>query len=150
MINIDYALSSTQLKIRDLAEMDIASLRYRALIGDIVLNVNGQDFSARWGWVPILDFDLSLLQIQKELKESPDAMCLFEFTESEATLSFARDGDQVVIGASYSPLWPEYRSRNSSRQFDRFTVNYSRTFRKDSLNCWRTGVSWGPFRPMTG
>lgn len=100
-MHIDFALSSEQTKTRELAKMDMASLRYYALPGDIILRADGRDLSARWGWVPVLDFDLSLQQILNELKDSSGAMSLFEFTESDATLSFARDGDDVVIAASY-------------------------------------------------
>jgi hypothetical protein len=106
MITIDYILSpaqSTQQPIADLAILDQTTLRYHTLPGDIVFDANGQDFSARWGWVPVLDFDLSLQEINNELRDRDDAITTFEFTESDAVLNFARDGEHILISASYSP-----------------------------------------------
>lgn len=61
------------------------------------------DLSAKWGWVPVLDFALSLDSIVDELAVGDGAEGLFEFTESDAVISFRRVGDAVEIEASYVP-----------------------------------------------
>ena len=63
--------------------------------------VNGHDFSARWGWIPIIDFAVSLRHIAAELAEGKCAETEYSFTESEAVIRFRRVEDNVLISASY-------------------------------------------------
>lgn len=60
----------------------------------------GADFSARWGWVQILDFALGLRNVELELARGDDAH--FEFTESNQFLKFSLHHDEVVISSSYA------------------------------------------------
>lgn len=85
----------------DLATADSSSLRYRLFPGDVFVRGEGVDLSAPWGWVPVLDFALSLAAIGETLKR--DGTERFEFTESSAALIFRRQGPHVQISSTYAP-----------------------------------------------
>ena len=60
------------------------------------------DLSANWGWIPLIDFALALREIAEALAVEEGSE-IFEFTESEATLKFKRQGHEVAISGSYAP-----------------------------------------------
>ena len=64
MIKLDYKIDETDLTADgDLSSSSIDSdtkLHYYAFYGDITFIVDGADFSAKWGWVPVLDFAVCL------------------------------------------------------------------------------------------
>jgi hypothetical protein len=98
---LDYTLSSDrEPAITDLATADETALRYYCFPGDIVMRVGDADLSTRFGWVPVLDFAMALRSIAARLAEEPEAT--FAFTESGATITFARTGDDVRVTASYA------------------------------------------------
>lgn len=102
-IVLDYCLSPgwrNQLSSVDLQRASVEDLRYRFFLGDVFFKIGSTDFSAPWGWVPVLDFAIGLLYTVRTLADS--AQVQFEFTESEATLAFERIGEQIQIVASYS------------------------------------------------
>lgn len=104
-MHLDLQLSTdwnARVAHRDLATADESVLRYDVLLGDLILQINGVDFSARWGWIPLLDLACSLKDMSDEiLTGEPEAA--FEFTESDAWLQFSRRGDAVEVSASYVP-----------------------------------------------
>lgn len=104
MIDLSYSLSSSwneRTADVDWASTDETTLRYKAFLGDQVFVVNGVDFSARWGWVPLLDFAACLVRIVRGL-EAGESELVFEFTESDAQLRSNRQGNDVLITSSYS------------------------------------------------
>lgn len=106
MIKLDYALSpSWNEKTRSVALESAEEwvLRYDCFLGDVIFLVYEVDLSARWGWVPILDFALGLDAIVGSFGGEDAGAEVFEFTESDATVTFRRDGDAVEIEASYVP-----------------------------------------------
>lgn len=62
--------------------------------------MNAVDFSARWGWVPVLDFALGLRCAAIELVGGSSVS--FEFTESDATIDFAANQGDVIVSATYT------------------------------------------------
>jgi hypothetical protein len=65
-IIFDYKLSSEwnrRTQTVDLRGADEMTLRYDCFLGDVVFSVDEADFSARWDWVPVFDFALSLRAI---------------------------------------------------------------------------------------
>jgi hypothetical protein len=103
VVELDYRLSQSfadGLSGDALTTADEVSLRYGAFFGDIVFRANGASFDARWGWVPVLDFALALQAIVEALATEPREA--FEFTESDATISFEREDDRVRIEATYT------------------------------------------------
>jgi hypothetical protein len=101
MVTLDYKLSTDwnphELDLRTADEM---TLRYDAFPGDVVFRVDDADFSAQWGWVPILDFALALRTIAERLEGHDRER--FEFTESGATIDFRRDAGPIEISTSYA------------------------------------------------
>jgi hypothetical protein len=121
VIELDYRLSDSftdGLTGDDLASADEMSLRYCAFFGDIAFRADGADFGARWGWVPVLDFALALQAVVEAL--ATEACDDFEFTESEARISFERHGDRIRIDASYTADTAEVpyaELRNAAERF---------------------------------
>jgi hypothetical protein len=79
---------------------DETTLRFKAFLGDQIFIANGVDFSARWGWVPLMDFAACLVRIINRL-ETGEPELVFEFTESDAQLQFNRQGNNVLITSNY-------------------------------------------------
>jgi hypothetical protein len=101
-MHLDYRLSEDwDENSTDLMSADETGLRFYAATGDIVLRNDQADLSARWGWIPLIDFALALRKIGEALAAS-DGSETFEFTESEATLLFDRRGAELTIRGSYA------------------------------------------------
>jgi hypothetical protein len=77
-------------------------LRYRLALGDLIFHAGEHDFSAAWGWIPLIDLAASFATILEKLERTvgPDT---FEFTESDAWIRFEREGHEVIITTSYRP-----------------------------------------------
>lgn len=101
MIELDFRLQPSDRRDVDLAAAEEWVLRYDLFLGDIVFRTVEWDASTSWGWVPILDFALGLRSIVDDL-EGPASRSAFEFTESDATIEFRREGNEVWISASYA------------------------------------------------
>jgi len=104
VINLSYSLSGSwneRAEAVDWKTADETTLRYEAFLGDQILIVNGVDFSAKWGWVPLMDFAACLVRIVKGL-EAGESELVFEFTESDAQLQFNRQGNNVLITSNYN------------------------------------------------
>jgi hypothetical protein len=106
MIELDYELSGEwggDESRRDLSTADETALRYNVLLGDIKLRIDGVELGTDFGWVPLVDFAVSLMQIAKELGSSSNKKATFDFTESDAAIRFDRRGRIVEISPSYNP-----------------------------------------------
>jgi hypothetical protein len=105
MITLDYLLDTRWASRNasvDLAGADEMTLRYDVLLGDVIFIVNEADFSAKWGWVPIVDFAACLRYIVHELHEKNSPEDKFVFTESDATICFKREGSEVNVSTNYT------------------------------------------------
>ena len=99
---LDYRLSEDwDENSSDLAAADETELRYYAATGDIIIRNDQTDLSARWGWIPLIDFALALRKIAATLTIEQGRET-FEFTESDATLRFDRYGHGMTITGSYA------------------------------------------------
>jgi|SRR5450631_2358352 hypothetical protein len=99
---LDYRLSEDwDENSSDLAAADETELRYYAATGDIIVRSDHADLSARWGWIPLIDFALALRKIAATLTIE-EGRETFEFTESDATLQFDRQGQEMTISGSYA------------------------------------------------
>lgn len=103
MIKLDYRIDSSweannpPIDLRCASESD---LLYSVFQGDIIFTVDSVDFSARWGWIPVLDFSRSILIAVLELDAESNTK--FEFTDSDAVISFQRSHDVIKISATYT------------------------------------------------
>jgi hypothetical protein len=77
-------------------------LRYRLALGDLIFHAGEHDFSALWGWIPLIDLAASFATILEKLERTTGAET-FEFTESDAWIRFERQGQEVTITTSYRP-----------------------------------------------
>jgi hypothetical protein len=100
MVELGYQLRRDSVENADLATAKESDLRYDLFLGDIAFKVDGADFSAPWGWVPILDFAAVLNRVVEGVpvhgKEALD------FTESDSKIWFEYDPPDVLISSSYS------------------------------------------------
>jgi hypothetical protein len=122
VIDLNFHLSSPSGHDAEevLADADETALRYDLFQGDIIFRAHGVDFSARWGWVPVLDFAVALQTIVDDLEASEDKIKLFEFTDSDATIRFERLDDTVKIETDYAPgsaLVPYAELRKATENF---------------------------------
>jgi hypothetical protein len=102
-MHFDYRLSEDwDENSVDLAAAEETDLRYYAATGDIILRQDQTNLSARWGWIPLIDFALAMREIAEALVVTEGSET-FEFTESEATLLFDRRGQEMTISGSYAP-----------------------------------------------
>jgi hypothetical protein len=100
-VKLDYRLKDWGT-VENWAEATAEDLRYRLVLGDLLLTVGDHDYSAEWGWIPLLDAFAALSSIIQHLERDPGTRS-FEFTESDAMLEFSRYGDQIHLKASYKP-----------------------------------------------
>jgi hypothetical protein len=100
-VKLDYRLKDWGT-VDNWAEATAEDLRYRLVLGDLLLTVGDHDYSAEWGWIPLLDALAALSSIIQHLEHHLGKRS-FEFTESNATLEFSRRGDEIHLKASYKP-----------------------------------------------
>ncbi|HEY0789983.1 MAG TPA: hypothetical protein VGD78_02855 [Chthoniobacterales bacterium] len=104
MLKVSYQLAPGRNGLADeeeLAGLTDVDFRFRFALGDLILESGPVDLSARWGWVPLIDFVIGARGIVG-LLEQHQIHAEFEFTESEATLSFTRQGVDLFLRASYA------------------------------------------------
>ena len=103
MVVLGYQLSAewnSQLDSADLSSVGEAALLYDLFLGDVYFQVGDADYSAAWGWVPVLDFARGFWRTVGSLRESCSGE--FQFTESEAAIRAKRRSGQVELTANYS------------------------------------------------
>jgi hypothetical protein len=104
MVTLDYLLDPEDLQRANELDMAIATgtqLDYYLFCGSIVFRVDSASFDALWKWIPVFDFAIKINEIASGLIDGEER--LLEFTECEATISFARTGADVRITATYTP-----------------------------------------------
>jgi hypothetical protein len=141
MITLDYELSedwNRRAAEIDLRSADEVTLRYDYFLGDVVFVVDRADFSARWGWVPVLDFALGLRAIAGGLVSEAEES--FEFTESDAAIEFRREGETVKIEAGYASAAAEVRHLEFTLHAERFVERVVA-----DLSSRYTGLAINPF-----
>lgn len=84
---------------KDIISATESDLHYYFFCGDLGINIDGCDFSTKWGWVPLLDFIVVFSDMVMNLKQN-DKSCFF-FTESDENLCLLLDGKMVLVTASY-------------------------------------------------
>jgi hypothetical protein len=76
-------------------------LLYSCFVGNVALRVGGIDFSANFGWIPLLHVANNLDLILHRL--TVDETKTYYFTESEDWISFSERGGSVELRCSYIP-----------------------------------------------
>jgi hypothetical protein len=101
-MRLDFRLADPAPDMAHWPHADEEDFRYRVALGDLILEIGSTNFSTNWGWIPLIDLAAGLRRIAKVLQH-PGRTEIFEFTESESWLRFARPEGQVVVTASYAP-----------------------------------------------
>ncbi len=78
-----------------------STLRYECFIGDLCFIVGESDFSTDWEWTPIWDAALDIRHALELLWGGTAEVAGFEFTESEASIRFSRNADEITVAANY-------------------------------------------------
>jgi len=102
-IVLDYRLSEDWNNSKsdiDLNKVTKADLHYNLFLGDIIFKIKNCDFSAIWGWIPILDFAVGVYFALEELRNADSS--IYEFTESNETIKFIKINENVKVIASYT------------------------------------------------
>jgi hypothetical protein len=97
-MHLDYRLNED--RETDWSSVTEEDLRYRVALGNLVFHVGDKDFSADWGWIPLVDLAASFAEIVRKL-EAGSASETFEFTESDAWVRFEKKGGKVLVSTSY-------------------------------------------------
>jgi hypothetical protein len=97
-MHLDYRLKED--RETDWSSVTEEDLRYRVALGNLIFHVGNKDFSAAWGWIPLVDLAASFAEIVRRL-EGGSASETFEFTESEAWVRFERKGEKILVSTSY-------------------------------------------------
>lgn len=111
MFKIEYRILPASFD--DIESITEEELRYTFLLGDVVFRYADTTIDMAWGWIPLLDFSLNLMQICNSLKLKQDCFEYFEFTESEETLKFERLNNELRI-------LPSFGVHTISMRFDDF------------------------------
>lgn len=96
-------------------------LLYEMFLGDLVLRVGDADFSAPWGWVPILDVARQLMRAVRQLPATRRVEV--DFTESEAILALELEDGWVSISSTYSPAHATVRMHDFDIAVHRFVAH---------------------------
>jgi hypothetical protein len=97
-MHLDYRLNED--RETDWSSVTEEDLRYRVALGNLLFRVGDKDFSADWGWIPLVDLAASFAEIVRKL-EGGSASETFEFTESDAWVRFEKKGEKVLVSTSY-------------------------------------------------
>jgi hypothetical protein len=101
-MKLDFRLTEPIGNAQSWSHADEEDFRYRVALGDLILEIGSKNFGTDWGWVPLIDLAAGFGQIARKLQHSGRTET-FEFTESESWLRFSRQGDRVIVTASYTP-----------------------------------------------
>lgn len=94
--------------------VDETALRYELFLGSFRLEKDDKTLSVDWNWIPLLDFALCLQTICNRLNKQAGGEEIFDFTESDATITFRRNEDKCEIFTSFSDTsfmmnYPEFQ-----------------------------------------
>ncbi len=149
MIEIDYRLSppwSEGKATLDLAAADEMQLRYYAFPGDQILRIGGVDFSAAWGWVPLLDFAAALAHAARRVATTGEEA--IAFTENEARIVLRSHGETVTVSFSASDATATVRRdaldrmahRYAARLLSELSSRFPELLRNRGLARWYPGA----------
>src|ERR1700739_1744037 len=116
-MHLDYRLNED--RETDWLSVTEEDLRYRVALGNLVFHVGDKDFSADWGWIPLVDLAASFAEIVRKL-EGGSASETFEVTESDAWLRLERKGEKLLVSTSYGEGVGEIALQSASKAVKSF------------------------------
>ena len=100
MVEIKYRFVEKYMDIVNV--LDDIELRYELFLGSLWIENDDKSIAMDWGWIPLLDFAFCMHYISNRLNEEAKGEEIFEFTESDATITILRDEDQCELLTSLS------------------------------------------------
>jgi hypothetical protein len=132
-----------------LREADEGELHYNCFAGDVSFTVGSADFSARWGWVTVLDFALCLWSVAAALDDGATEE-RFGFTENEDEIIFTRRGADVQIAATYTPDSAVIPLRSLVEGADEFAQRVVTELERDYPDLAANAAARAMLRPLQG
>jgi hypothetical protein len=86
---------------RDCAQASRGDLLWYFFPGDIGIWENDTGFETKFGWVPILHFALSMIDVCEKISTANGPHARYNFTESDDSISFCKDGGTVLIESTF-------------------------------------------------
>ena len=99
MITLEFRIQTLFDGPCDVSTASATDIHYNFMLGDVTFSVGDSDFSAHWGWIPVLDFALSLKSLCQNIGNSGHER--FEFTEPGEWIDFVLRGNSVDLASSY-------------------------------------------------
>jgi len=100
MFEIKYRFAGNYTE--NLKAVDEMTLRYEFFLGSLWFEKDDKKIAMDWEWIPLLDFALCLHTLCGHLDKQPKGEEVFDFTESDATVSFRREEDKCELFTSFS------------------------------------------------
>jgi hypothetical protein len=100
---LDYRLApnwKSKMPRKNWTDLSREEVAYYSFVGSIVFRVGVEDFSADWGWIPLVDFGLVLDAALEDLPRSHEYT--IEFTDSDHFIRMEIDGTKVMVASSYA------------------------------------------------
>jgi hypothetical protein len=104
MVSLDYQLDPSWNRPTgeaDLAHATELALRNDYFLGDIMVRIGEFHLRTRLGWLPVLDFAVTLRETADSLHLDEEGA--YEFTESDAKISFDRQGERIRVTSTEAP-----------------------------------------------
>jgi hypothetical protein len=104
IFEIKYRFTGNRPETISDSNVDEMTLRYDLFLGSVSFKQGDKKIPMEWEWIPLLDFALCLSTICTQLDKQEKGKEIFEFTESDATLTFQREKDKCKISASFTDV----------------------------------------------
>jgi hypothetical protein len=88
----------------EIEEISDQEVQHSFLLGNISLFSSDVTIEMEWAWIPLLDFAYCFKEIATNIIATENAKQYFEFTENTEILEFSKEGEQLKISASFSPV----------------------------------------------
>jgi hypothetical protein len=101
MFKIEYQFTDNQSGIKNIDDL---ALRYELFLGSLTFEKGDKKIAMNWKWIPLVDFVICMQYVCSQLNDLETGDNVFEFTESDATITFHKEGNQLKINPSFSDV----------------------------------------------
>ena len=96
------------------ANTPMIDIRYFYCVGNVWFTFGDKRISMDWGWVPLIDFALSMKQILNSFNNHSTYVEVFDFTENDDTITYSKNGETVSLMFSFTQEefvipWPAFK-----------------------------------------
>ncbi|SFC82836.1 hypothetical protein SAMN05421747_13216 [Parapedobacter composti] len=101
-------------------DADETALRYHLFLGSLILKRENKSIVIDWDWIPLIDFAICLLAIYNSLHKKTQGEEEFEFTESDARITFQKNENNIKIITSFSDEALEMNMEEFQKAINKF------------------------------